>query len=65
MTLTTKFEIGETVFYLSGNQIEKGQITAIKFFKDRDNSYINYRTKSEEFGEKALFKSKEELLKSL
>lgn len=76
MTIETKFNINDVVFFLERNQIVKATISAIETFNVGTNQdYIKYSAKDYDnsqtwldhnnLPEKTLYSSKEELLKSL
>ena len=82
MTIETKFDIGDRVFYMEKNKVEESIITDIEIIVGlkKENGMINYDNiktviKSEiyyvdmnrdlKYHPRWLFKTKEELLKSL
>ena len=65
MTISTKYDIGDTVWFMHDNKCVSKKVENIKI--DVDNMYIQYIFNG--YGiclsEKHLFSTKEELLKSL
>lgn len=65
MTISTKYDIGDTVWFMHDNRCVLKKVENIKI--DVDNMYIQYVFDGNNIwiSEKHLFSTKEELLKSL
>lgn len=68
MTIETKYDRWDLVWYLDGNKIERNQITAIHISVESSQSdglWIRYTIKGSNYSEKELYYTKEELIASL
>ena len=72
MTIETKYNIGDEVWFMSDNEICNAKITAIHAHNDDTGLYITYSCDDTPVGqalntlfERCFFPTKEELLKSL
>lgn len=80
MTIETKFSIGDEVFYMKDNKVERGTVSSVFYCaigNDRKNGELeeervsyglyvgNCPSRGADYMEGHLFGSKEELLKSL
>lgn len=65
MTISTKYNIGDTVWFMHDNKCVSKKVENIKI--DVDNMYIQYMFDGNDIwlSEKHLYSTKEELLKSL
>lgn len=63
MTIETKYNIGDRVWFLFQGKVQSGYIISITIY--RDYVVYNMRTNCLSFKESLLFPTKEELLKSL
>mgnify|MGYP003646897046 CR=1 FL=1 len=67
MKINTKFDIGDTVFFMENNIIKSSQIQKIlvEVIKDK-RDYFRYKTESNIYlDERKVFKTKNALIKSL
>ena len=71
MDIKTKYDIGQSVFYMDNNKVKEGTIDRIHIdaqYNATDNKVkISYRlfTTAKFYGDNELYPTKEELLKSL
>lgn len=72
MTIETKYNIGDEIWFMSDNEICNEKITAIHIHIDALGSFVTYSCEDTLIGqalntvrEELLFPTKEELLKSL
>ena len=72
MDIKTKYDLGQSVFYMDNNKVQEGKIDRIhiwvRYNGGEDNKVrISYSlfTTTKFYGDKELFLTKEELLKSL
>lgn len=67
MKIETKFDIKDEVFYIKDKNVVKSVITGIRTLSREDRIYIKYCVWNDEeyCEEKDLYKTKEDLIKSL
>jgi len=66
MKVTTKFNIGDVVWYVSDNKVNKLDVTGVVIDVDDTGTKIEYYLHYDiKLTEEELFKTKEELLESL
>lgn len=70
MIVTTKFNVNETVWFMHRNKVTSGKIIGINLHANSISSHTNYNIDAlvsidKRIFEDQLFRSKEELLKSL
>jgi hypothetical protein len=65
MTIETKYNIGDEVWFMSKSQIFCGRICCIVVWRDILSYQVEFERRLYNFFEDSLFPTKEELLKSL
>jgi hypothetical protein len=69
MTIETKYNIGDEVWFIEEGQPKKDEIISIEIYVYKDNLFVEYLFANDSYpyglNESYLFPTKEELLKSL
>lgn len=67
MTIETKYNLGDKVFYLESGCVLSGKITSVSTYHTKNSAIINYEVDGsvKDYPQSQLFKTKQELLDSL
>jgi hypothetical protein len=65
MTIETKYNIGDEVWFMGGSQIFCGRICCVVIWRDIYSYQVEFEKRLYNLFEDSLFPTKEELLKSL